>query len=62
MYTVDTRNFSEVPDVSISVSDKEGVNFEEAGSFYKYIENEVAKNYQNNGEFETKYSLLIKIL
>ena len=60
MYTIDTRNFSEVPDISLSVDDKEGVNFEEVGSFYKYIENEVEKGYNEKGEFESKYAWNIK--
>lgn len=56
LYRIDTRRFSDVPDVSLSVSDKEGVNYEEAGTFYKYIEDQIAEHYNTKGEFEKAYA------
>jgi len=50
LYTIDTRNLGEIPDVSLSAVDREGLNYEEIGAFYKFVENEVIKHYSDSAE------------
>jgi len=56
LYRIDTRSFSEIPDISLSSNDKMGLNYAEAGTFYKYIDNKIEESYSNEGEYEQKYA------
>jgi len=56
LYRIDTRSFIDIPDISLSVSDREEINFEEAGTFYKYIEDQLEDHYFNQGKFEKRYA------
>lgn len=62
LYRIDTRYFSDVPDISLSVSDREGLNFEEAGTFYKYIEDQLEDHYFDVGVYEKLYAKSMQAL
>jgi tetratricopeptide (TPR) repeat protein len=62
LYRIDTRSFSEIPDISLSIEDNNNLNFEEAGTFYKYIEDQLDDHYFDVGYYEKLYALHLQIL
>lgn len=61
LYRIDTRSFSEIPDISLSIEDNNNLNFEEAGTFYKYIEDQLEDHYFDVGYYEKLYALHVQI-
>lgn len=53
LYRIDTRSFSQVPDISASTNDRTGLNYEEISSFYSFIEEKLKERYQNKGYYES---------
>ncbi|CAI2384850.1 unnamed protein product [Moneuplotes crassus] len=62
LYKVDTRYFNEIPENTLSSEAKNSANFEEAGTFYKYIEGQLEESYFNVGYYEKLYATHTQIL
>mmetsp|Transcript_12956 Transcript_12956/g.12946 ORF Transcript_12956/g.12946 Transcript_12956/m.12946 type:complete len:316 (-) Transcript_12956:198-1145(-) len=62
LYTVDTRYFDEIPENTLFSEAKDSSNFEEAGTFYKYIEDQLHENYFDVGYYEKLYATHTHIL
>lgn len=61
LYKVDTRYFSEIPENTLSKIAKESKKFEEAGTFYKYIEDQLDDHYFNVGYYEKLFATHMQI-
>lgn len=62
LYRIDTRSFSEIPDISLSTNDKKGLDYQDSGSFYSHIEKQMKEKFDTQGEYEQKYSMHMKNL
>ena len=57
LYRIDTRSFSQVPDISTSTNDRTGLNYIEIASFYTFIEDKLKEKYKDKGEYESFYAI-----